>query len=117
MVQAKAEKLFREVGEDDEGPGIWFGMVFEDGVVTGGVGAEDKPGAGFGFYAHGQFADADAAVGADLDSRALAPDERPPRAGRDGPQRGAVFFTSFVPGALGCHAQFAMFFMKVTMGQ
>ena len=92
-------------------------MVFEDGVVTGGVGAEDEPGAGFGFDSHGELANADAAVRADLDSGTLAPDERPPRAGRDGTQGGAVFFTSFVPGALGCHAQFAMFFMKVTMEQ
>ena len=116
-MRAKAELFFGKVSEDNDGLGLWFGMVLEDGVVAARVGTEDEPGAWFGFHPERKFADADAAVRADLDSRALTPDKRPPGTGRDGTQGRAVFFLGFIPGTLRGHAQFAMFLMLVPMGQ
>ena len=116
-MRAKAELFSGQVSEDNDGLGIWFGMVLEDGVVAARVGAEDEPSAGFGFHPEGKFADVDAAVRADLDAGALTPDKRPPGTGGDWTQGGAVFLLGFIPGTLRGHAQFAMFFMLIPMGQ
>ena len=53
-------------------------MVLKDGMVAGSVGAENEPGAWTDFDPQRELADAQAAIGADLESGALAPNKRPP---------------------------------------
>ena len=47
-----------QVGEDDDGFGVWFWVVLNNGMVAGRMGAEDEPGAGTDFDTNGEFADA-----------------------------------------------------------
>ena len=60
-------------------------------------------------------ADGHTAIRADFDGRALAPDEGPPGAARDGTQDAAFLFMSTVPGLLGFHLKFAVSFVLVAM--
>ena len=60
-------------------------------------------------------ADGHAAIGADFDGRAHAPDEGPPGAARDGTQDAAFLLVSPVPGLLGFHLEFAVNFVLVPM--
>ena len=91
------------------------GLGGEDGVMTVGVNAEDDFGAGRDFEAEALGADGDAAVVADFDLGALAPNVGPPGAARHGPQDGAFFLFGGVPGVLGFHVEFAMDFVRVAM--
>src|SRR5436309_533084 len=45
-VRAKPEKLFWQVGKDDDRFRVDFWVVLKNGVMAGGVGAKDEPGAG-----------------------------------------------------------------------
>ena len=56
-----------------------------------------------------------AAIRADFDGSALAPDEGPPGAARDGAQDAAFLPLSAVPGLLGFHPKFAMNLVLVAM--
>lgn len=60
-------------------------------------------------------ADGHTAIRADFDGRALAPDEGPPGAARDGTQDAAFLLLSTVPGLLGFHLKFAVSFVLVAM--
>lgn len=60
-------------------------------------------------------ADGHAAIGADFDWGAQAPDERPPGAARDGTQDAAFLLLSTVPGLLGFHLKFAVNLVLVAM--
>lgn len=60
--------------------------------MTRGVGAENEPGARFGFHSKRESADADAPGRAHLNSGGPTPDERLSRTGRDGTQCEAGFF-------------------------
>ena len=60
-------------------------------------------------------ADGHTAIRADFDGSALAPDEGPPGAARDGTQDAAFLLLSTVPGLLGFHLKFAVSFVLVAM--
>lgn len=60
-------------------------------------------------------ADGHPAIRADFDGSALAPDEGPPGAARDGTQDAAFLLLSTVPGLLGFHLKFAVSFVLVAM--
>jgi hypothetical protein len=61
-------------------------------------------------------ADGDFAVVADADAGVLAPDKRPPGAGRGGAEDGAFFSQGLVAGGLRRGAEFAVDFMGVGVG-
>ena len=73
------------------------------------------------FSARGAFdsealgADGNAAIAADLERRAYAPNIGPPRAARGWAQDGPLFFFGQIPGPLGGHAQFAVGFVGIAM--
>ena len=92
-----------------------IGLGGQDGVVAGRMEAEDDFGAGRCFEAHALCADRHAAIGADLDEGAEAPNKGPPRAAGGWAQDGALGPPGAVPGLLGGHAQFAMGFGGVVM--
>ena len=71
---------------------FWVGGVGQHGVVAGGMAAEADFGAGWCFDPQALGADGDAAIVADAERGADAPDIRPPRAGRHWPQDGTFFF-------------------------
>jgi len=77
--------------------------------------AKDHLGLGRSFDAQALGADRHAAVAADLDRGAEAPDVIPPRAAGDGTQDGTFFFAGLIPGPLRGLAQFPMDFMGVAM--
>lgn len=56
-----------------------------------------------------------AAIGADLDGGAEAPNIRPPGAARGSAQNGAFFLLGQFPSSLGCQPQFAVGFVDVSM--
>lgn len=60
-------------------------------------------------------ADGHTAIRADFDGSALAPDEGPPGAARNGTQDAAFLLLSAIPGLLGFHLKFAVYFVLVTM--
>lgn len=103
------------IGEKEDGFGVFIGWRSQDGVVTCGVEAENDFGAGRMFEAQALGADGNAAIGADLDEGAKAPNVRPPGAARGGTQDGALFLFGEVPGLLRGQAEFAMDFMNVAM--
>ena len=94
---------------------VFIGWGGEDGVMAGGMEAENDFGAGWMFEAQALGADGNAAIGADLDGGADTPNIRPPGAARGGAQDGALFLFGEVPGLLRGQAQFAMDFMDVAM--
>lgn len=77
--------------------------------------AEDSFGTWSRVHAQELGADGHAAVHADPEVGAQAPDKGPPRAVGHGLQSGAFFFERKVPGLLGFHFEFAVDFMLVTM--
>lgn len=77
--------------------------------------AEDGFGAWLGLDAKELGADRQAAIGADLDAGALAPDKGPPGTGGFRAQHGAFFFESAGPSLLGFHFEFAVDFVLVAM--
>ena len=87
----------------------------QDGVVGRGVLAEDDFGTGSRLQAQELRADGNAAIGADLDLGAQAPDKGPPRAVGFGAQHRAFFFASEVPGLLRSHFEFAVDLVLVVM--
>ena len=94
---------------------FWVWGVGQDGVVARGVEAEHDLGLRWFFDPQPLGADGDAAIGADLDLGAHAPDVRPPGTTGRRRQGGALFFFGEVPGALRRLAQLAMNFMGVAM--
>ena len=94
---------------------VFVRRVGQDGVMAAGMEAEDDFAAWEQGEAHALVADGDAAVGADLDRRALAPHIRPPRAGGFGAQHGALFPLRLLPGGAGRAVEFAMDFMLVAV--
>ena len=87
----------------------------QDGVVSGGMSAEDDLGSWGSFDAEGMGANRDAAIGADLDLGEQAPNKGPPGAVGFGAQQGAFFFAGQVPGFLRGHVEFAVDFVLVVM--
>lgn len=94
---------------------FWVWGVGQDGVVARGVEAQHDLGLRWFFDPEPLGADGDAAIGADLDLGAHAPDVRPPGTTGRRTQGGAFFFFGEVPGALRRLAQLAMNFMGVAM--
>ena len=84
-------------------------------MMAGGVETKDDLGFGWFFNAQALRADGHAAIAADLQRRAHAPDIIPPGATRDWPQDGAFFFPGLLPGPLRRLAQFPMDFVRVAM--
>ena len=62
-------------------------------------------------------ANGDAAVVADPDAGLLAPDKRPPWAGRSGPENGSLFGDGLEPGGGRRGAEFAVVFVLIDVGQ
>ena len=80
------------VSEKQVGFLLGVGGVGQDGVMAGGMEAEDDFGAGWLFEAEAFGANGDAAIVADFDLGADAPDIRPPRTDRRGAQHGTLGF-------------------------
>src|SRR5229473_1758348 len=87
----------------------------KNGVVAGGVVAEDGFGSRSGVHAEELSANRDATIGADFNVGAEAPDKRPPGANGFGTQDGAFFFEGEVPGFLGDHFDFAVDLVVIAM--
>src|ERR1022692_267288 len=83
--------------------------------MSGGAMAEDEFGAETTVDAEALGADGHAAIGADFDGGAEAPDKRPPGAARDGAEEGAFLLEGEVPGRLGFHLKFSVDFVLVAM--
>ena len=77
--------------------------------------AEDDLGARSGLDAQELRADGDAAVGANLDGGAQAPDKGPPGAVGFGAQHGTLFLEREVPGLLRSHVEFAVAFVLIAV--
>src|SRR5580704_13386152 len=101
--------------EQDEwiGLGIWGMAEIED--VSVGLEASDYFGPRRGVNGLAVGGDGDFAVITDADAGLLAPDIGPPRAGRGGPQDGAVFRQGQAASGQRGGAQFPMDFMLVGM--
>ena len=80
------------VGKKEAGFLLGVGGVGEDGVMAGGMQAQDDFGAGWGFEAEAFGANGDTAIVADFDLGADAPDLRPPRTAGHGAQPRAFCF-------------------------
>lgn len=94
--------------------GIW--RCGQHGVMACGMEAEQDFGL-WGFLDSEPLGpDRHAAIAADFDGRADAPDVLPPRTARSWPDDGAVFFLCQVPGPLRSLAKFAMDFVGIAMG-
>lgn len=87
----------------------------QDGIMAGGMEAENDLGSGGTFDAEALGTDGNPAVGADFYDGADTPNIRPPRAAWGWPQDGAFFLLGEIPGPLRGQAQFAMDFMDVAM--
>lgn len=94
---------------------FWVGGVGQHGVVAGGMEAEDDFVSRRFFDAQTLAANGDAAISADFERGAHAPDVRPPGTAGRGAQNGSFFFFGEVPGARRGLAQFAMDFVPVAM--
>ena len=87
----------------------------QDGVVARRVEAEDSFGTRSRLDAEELGTDRHAAIGADLDVGAQAPDKGPPGAIGHRTQNGAVLFEREVPSLLGFHFEFPVDFVLVAM--
>jgi hypothetical protein len=103
--------------EEDDGFGFWIGGVAEVIDVAIWAQAADDGGAGWRIQGLALGADGDLAIVADTDAGLLAPDKRPPRAGRDGTQDGAFSGEGLRAGGVRGGAEFAMDFVLVDVGQ
>ena len=103
------------IGEEQ----CWFllgvGWGGQHGVMAIGVEAKHHFGGRWFFDTQALRADGHAAIAADADEGAHAPDIIPPRTTRGGPQNGAFFLFGLIPGPLRGLAQFAMHFVSVAM--
>ncbi len=101
--------------QEECGPFSGFGLVGQD--ADGAVGMEAVNHAGAGDHTHAQtlVADGHAPVRADLERGAAAPDVRPPRAARHGPQHAALFALGDAGGGVGRALEFAMDFVGVAV--
>ena len=106
---------FWESGKQNDRFGILGGLFFENGVMAGGVLAQNNFGARCRIEAETLRGDGNSAIGADLDGSANAPDEGPPRAARHGPQDGAFFLLCQIPCLERFHLQLPMDFMRIVM--
>jgi len=77
LEQRKDRGLFTSVGEGDNGLGIVVGRIGQNAVMARGMLTEDDFGAGRGLDAEELRADGHAAIGADFDLGAEAPDLGP----------------------------------------
>ena len=86
------------ISEEERGFLFFIGWGGQDGVMAGGMEAENH------FRAPGMFetialgADGNTAIGADFDRGTNTPNIRPPRTSGDGAQDGPFFFLGAVPG-------------------
>ena len=87
----------------------------QHGMMTCGMEAKHVLAARRSFRAQPLGADGHAAIRADLDRGAHAPDIRPPGTAGCGPQGRALFFPRLIPGSLWGLAQFPMDFMRIAM--
>ena len=103
------------VSEKQVGFLLGVGGVGQDGVMAGGMVAEDDFGAGWLFEAEAFGANGDAAIVADFDWGADAPDLRPPRTDRRGAQHGTLGFQCRRPRRLRRLAQLPMHFLGIVV--
>jgi hypothetical protein len=103
------------ISEEDGGFLFFIRRSGQDGVVAGGMEAQDYFCAPGILEAVALGADGHAAIGADFDGGANAPNIRPPRTSGDGAQDRTFFFLGAVPSLLRSHAQFAVGFASVAM--
>jgi len=101
--------------EQDRGALTGFGFVGEDGDVAVGVEAVNDAGAGADTDAQALGVDGHAAIRADLERGALAPDVRPPRAAWSGAQGVALFAPGGAGGGIGGAAEFAVDFVGIAV--
>ncbi len=87
----------------------------QHGVMARGVETEDDFGAWRPFDAQALGADGHAAIGADPQGGAQAPNIRPPRTSGCRTEHGSFFLFGEFPGSLRGQAQFAVGFVGVTM--
>ena len=103
------------IGEEERGLLLFIWRRGQDGMMAGGMEAQDDFGAPRMFEAVALGADRNAAIGADFDGGANTPNIRPPWTSGDRAQNGTFFFLGTVPGLLWSHAQFAVDFVGVAM--
>ncbi|TNC94765.1 MAG: hypothetical protein FD118_4209 [Rhodocyclaceae bacterium] len=101
--------------EEERGAFAGFGFVGEDADGAAGLEAVNDPCACGHADAQAFVADGHAAIGADLDGRADAPEVRPPRAARGGAQHAALFPLGRTGGGVGGALEFAMDFVGVAV--
>ena len=103
--------------EEDDGFGLWIWGLLE--VIDVAVWAEttDDGGTWRGCNGKALGAGGDFAVVADADAGLLAPDKRPPRTSRGGPQDGMFFGECLGLGRLGGGAEFAVDFVLIGVDQ
>ena len=87
----------------------------QDGVMAGGMEAQDHSGARGALDLEALDANRNAAVGADLDRRTGAPNVRPPRASWGWTKNGPLFLLRGFPSVLRGHPQFAMGLVDIAM--
>src|ERR1700690_3786205 len=83
--------------------------------MAGGMQTEDDFATGRFFDTQSLSANGDAAVGANLNRGAHAPDVGPPRAEGDGTHDRTIFSLGLIPGSLWSLAQFAMDFVGIAV--
>jgi hypothetical protein len=103
------------VGEKECWFGIFVGWGGQYGVVAGGMETKDHLGTRRVFESEALGADGYAAIGADFDVRADAPNKGPPGAAWGRPEDGAFLLAGKFPGLEGSHAQFPMDLVGVAM--
>jgi len=101
------------IGKEEHRFLFFVGLRGQDGVVAGGMEAENDLGARGALHTEAEGTDDNAAIGADLNGGADAPNIRPPRASRGWAQHGPLCLRGHCPGLPGGHTQFAMGFVIV----
>ena len=94
---------------------ILIGWCGQDGVMAGGMEAENDFGARRTLDAEALGADGDTAIGPDFEGSTYAPNIRPPGARRGWAQDGPFFLYGKFPGSLWDHAQLAVGFVGVAV--
>ena len=92
---------------------IW--LRSQDGVMAGGMKAQNHSGARGALDLETLDANRNAAVGTDLDRRTDAPNVRPPRAAWGWTKNGPLFLFRGLPSMLRGHLQFSMSLVDIAM--
>jgi len=106
---------FLAIGKQERWLLVFIWRRGQDGVMAGGMEAQNHFGPPGMFDAEPLGADGNTAIGANFDGGANAPNIRPPSTSGGWAQDGSLFFPGTVPRLLWRQAQFAMSFVPVAM--